>query len=187
MSGGSTAPPLIRALLDQDVPWETVTVWQVDERVAPDGDDDRNANQLAVLPCVVRLMPVTNKDLRRSARQYGAKLPERFDVVHLGLGDDGHTASWPPGDDGPTVSERAVELVRDFHGMDRMTLTKRVVNHARARVVLTTGASKRPVVDRWLDGATDLPIAAVKRSDTFVFLDDAAGAGYAGAEVAARR
>lgn len=180
MSGGSTAPPLIGSLLDEDVPWETVIVWQVDERVASDGDEERNAGQLAVLPCVVRPMPVTDSDLRRAARQYGATLPERFDVVHLGLGDDGHTASWPPGDDGPMRSDRAVELVRGFHGFDRMTLTKRVVNAARARIVLTTGESKRPMVDRWLDGDTDLPIAAVKRSDTWVYLDDAAGAGQTG-------
>ncbi len=174
MSGGSTAPPMIGALLDQDVPWETVTVWQVDERVAPDGDEARNAEQLAVLPCVVRLMPVTKRDLRRSARQYGALLPERFDVVHLGLGDDGHTASWPPGDDAPVTSKRSVELVRDFHGLDRMTLTGRVINGARSRVLLATGASKRPMVQRWLDGDPTLPVASVKRPDTWVFLDDAA-------------
>lgn len=177
MSGGSTAPPMIRALLDQDVPWETVTVWQVDERVAPDGDEARNAEQLAVLPCVVRQMPVTNSDLRRSARQYGALLPERFDVVHLGLGDDGHTASWPPGDDGPVTSNRSVELVRDFHGVDRMTLTGRVVNGARSRVVFAIGRSKRPMVERWLGGDTTLPIAAIKRSSTWVFLDEAAAPG----------
>jgi len=177
MSGGSTAPPMIGALLDQDVPWETVTVWQVDERVAPDGDEARNAGQLAVLPCVVRLMPVTNRDLRRSARQYGALLPERFDVVHLGLGDDGHTASWPPGDDGPVISKRSVELVRDFNGMDRMTLTGRVVNGSRSRVVFATGRSKRPMVERWLDGDTTLPVAAVTRSNTWVFLDEAAAPG----------
>ncbi|MEO6653657.1 MAG: 6-phosphogluconolactonase [Ilumatobacteraceae bacterium] len=177
MSGGSTAPPLIGALLDQDVPWETVTVWQVDERVAPDGDDERNVGQLAVLPCVVRPMPVTGRDLRRAARQYGALLPDRFDVVHLGLGDDGHTASWPPGDAAPISSERSVELVRNFHGLDRMTLSARVVNRARARVVLATGASKRPMVTRWFDGDATLPITSVRRSDTWVFLDDAAAPG----------
>lgn len=174
MSGGSTAPPMIAALLDQDVPWETTTVWQVDERIAPDGDDRRNADQLAVLPCRVRLMPVTVSDLRRGARQYGMSLPERLDVVHLGLGEDGHTASWPPGDAGPIDSERSVELVPEFHGVRRMTLTRRVVNGARSRAVLTVGGSKQEMVERWLLRDPDLPITAVRSSSTWAFLDDAA-------------
>lgn len=174
LSGGSTAPRLITALLDDDVPWSTTTIWQVDERVAPDGDDRRNANDLAVIPAFTRLMPVTGGDLRRSARQYGAKLPPRFDVVHLGMGDDGHTASWPPGDDAPIESERSVELVAEFNGTPRMTLTRRVVNGARSRVVLATGETKRPMAARWFDGDDSLPISAVRSSNTVVFLDDAA-------------
>lgn len=174
LSGGGTAPPMLAALLEQDVPWTTTTVWQVDERVAPDGDERRNAEQLSVLPCRVRLMPVTASDLRRAARQYGAGLPERFDVVHLGLGEDGHTASWPPGDSGPLESERAVELVPEFHGVPRMTLTRRVVNGARSRAVLTVGEPKREMVERWLLRDPALPITAVRSSSTWVFLDDAA-------------
>lgn len=174
VSGGSTAPPMLDALLDRDVPWPTTTVWQVDERVAPDGDAARNAAQLASLPCRVRLMPVTASDLPRAARRYGATLPERLDVVHLGLGDDGHTASWPPGDDGPIRSTRAVELVDVFHGLARMTLTRRVVNRARSRVVLTVGAGKRNMVERWLLRDPALPITAVRSSSTWVFLDESA-------------
>ena len=174
LSGGSTAPPMIAALLDEDVPWETTTVWQVDERVAPDGDDRRNAGQLDALPCHVRLMPVTATDLRSAAQQYGALLPDRLDVVHLGLGDDGHTASWPPGDETPVRSDRSVEVVPEFHGVPRMTLTGRVVNGARARVVLTVGGSKREMVERWLRSDPALPITAVRPASTWVFLDDAA-------------
>lgn len=162
---------MIAALLDDDVPWETTIVWQVDERVAPDGHDARNANQLSVLPCQVRLMPVTADDLAQSARQYGALLPEQFDVVHLGLGDDGHTASWPPDDPGPVETRRSVEVVDEFHGYRRMTLTPRVVNGARSRVVLTVGAAKRPMVERWFLGDTSLPITRVKSTGTFVMLD----------------
>ncbi len=107
VSGGSSAPPMFDVLLAQDVPWDAVTVWQVDERIAPDGHPERNAGQLVDFPCRVELMPVTDDDLADAARRYGAGLPERFDVVHLGLGGDGHTASWPPGD--PVVdSELAV-------------------------------------------------------------------------------
>ncbi len=174
LSGGSTAPPMIAALLDENVPWETTTVWQVDERVAPDGDERRNAGQLAALPCRVRLMPVTSSDLRRAARQYGALLPDRLDVVHLGIGDDGHTASWPPGDAGPLESDRLVEVVPEFHGVPRMTLTRRVVNGARSRAVLTVGESKRDMVERWLLRDPALPITAVRSTSTWVFVDDAA-------------
>src|SRR5262245_32507568 len=89
LSGGSTAPAMIEALLGERLPWEAITVWQVDERVAPDGHPDRNAVQLDGLPCTVRLMPVTAKDRRAAAARYARSLPDRFDLVHLGVGDDG--------------------------------------------------------------------------------------------------
>lgn len=171
LSGGSTAPAMIDALVADDVPWESVTVWQVDERIAPDGDDARNANQLAGLPCTVRLMPVTVNDLRAGARRYATSLPDRLDVVHLGVGGDGHTASWPP--DHPEVarSARDVECVPRFNGWERMTLTRRVINGARRRVVLATGASKRPIIEHWLLDDVQLPISAVRNTATWVFLD----------------
>ncbi len=174
LSGGSTAPAMIGVLLGEDVPWQAVTVWQVDERVAPDGHSERNALQLAGLPCTVRLMPVTANDLRAAAGRYSRSLPDRFDVVHLGIGDDGHTASWPPGNHEVLLSGRRVDLVPPFNGRQRMTLTPPVVNGARARVVLATGAAKRPVITRWLHGDLSLPIAVVKRTGTTVYLDPAA-------------
>jgi len=173
VSGGSTAPPLFAALVALDVPWETVTVWQVDERVAPDGHPDRNRGQLDVLPCAVRSMPVTSRDLRAAARRYAARLPDRFDVVHLGLGHDGHTASWPPGD--PVVeSERPVEVTAVFNDRRRMTLTPPVVNAARSRLVLTTGVEKAEMVGRWVRGDPTIPIDRVRRTDTFLFADSEA-------------
>jgi len=179
LSGGSTAPPMIEALLADEVPWEAVTAWQVDERVAPDGHTDRNAGQLAALPCDVEPMPVTSPDLALAAGRYGDRLPQRFDVVHLGLGEDGHTASWPPGDDGPIRSSHPVEVVEMFNGRPRMTLTRRVVNGARSRVVLATGSAKREMVVRWLLKDRALPISAVRSSNTWVFLDpDAAPTGF---------
>jgi 6-phosphogluconolactonase/glucosamine-6-phosphate isomerase/deaminase len=174
LSGGSTAPAMIDALLAERVPWDSVTVWQVDERVAPDGDPDRNALQLHGLPCTVRLMPVTASDLRAAAARYARTLPDRFDMVHLGVGDDGHTASWPPANPEVRASDRLVELVPPFNGRPRMTLTPRVVNGARARLVLATGSAKRPVITRWLDGDRALPIATVRRTATTVVLDSAA-------------
>jgi 6-phosphogluconolactonase/glucosamine-6-phosphate isomerase/deaminase len=156
------------------VPWEHVTVWQVDERIVPDGDPGRNAGQLAALPCRVRQMPVAVRDRRAAAARYASSLPDRFDVVHLGLGDDGHTASWPPGRPEVIASARPVELVPTFNEYERMTLTGGVVNGARARLVLCVGSSKRPMVERWLLRDTSLPIAAVRRAATVVFLDPAA-------------
>lgn len=176
LSGGSTTPPLIEALIAEEVSWSAVTVWQVDERIAPDGDPARNANQLVDMPCRVRLMPVTASDRRVAARRYGETLPARFDIVHLGIGGDGHTASWPPGDPDVLASNRSVELVGMFNGHERMTLTRRVVNGARRRVVLATGAAKQPVIERWLQLDQTLPISAVHRSNTWAFLDPAAAA-----------
>jgi 6-phosphogluconolactonase len=178
VSGGSSAPALLTALAAVDLPWDRVDVWQVDERVAPDGHPDRNANQLAAFPGRHHLMPVTARDLRRAAARYAAGLPERFDVVHLGMGPDGHTASWPPGD--PVVdSPKPVDLCGEFNGRVRMTLTPPVVNAARGRVVLIMGAEKAPAVAAWLKrhplGAR-LPISRVARSGTVVVLDSAAAA-----------
>ncbi|HZB43073.1 MAG TPA: 6-phosphogluconolactonase [Ilumatobacter sp.] len=177
LSGGSAAPAMIAALLLERVAWEVVTVWQVDERIAPDGDPDRNGLQLESLPCTVRLMPVTAADLRGAAARYARSLPDRFDIIHLGVGEDGHTASWPPGNDAVLGSERLVELVPPFNGRRRMTLTPRVVNSARARLVFATGAGKRPVIARWLGGDRSLPIANVRRTGTTVVLDPAAAPG----------
>ena len=176
VSGGTTAPPMLAALAAMDVPWDVIDIWQVDERVAPDGDPDRNANQLAGVPGRHHLMPVTAADLRAAAAAYSYTLPERFDVVHLGMGADGHTASWPPGD--PVIaSTEPVDLSREYQGRVRMTLTPPVVDAARSRVVLIMGADKAAAVAAWLERVTTpdkLPIARVRRSGTVVVLDPAA-------------
>ncbi|MGB3735943.1 MAG: glucose-6-phosphate isomerase [Ilumatobacter sp.] len=198
VSGGSTAPPLFNALTDDGRPnralaasdWDHVGVWQVDERVAPDGDEDRNANQLEALPARVSPMPVTADDLAAAAIEYARDLPDIFDVVHLGVGPDGHTASWipQPHPDAQRVldSTDPVFTVGEYQGRERMTLGRSVVNRARFRVVLATGAAKASVIADWVEGNqrrgelwldTELPIAAVEPENTFVFLDEAAAAG----------
>jgi 6-phosphogluconolactonase/glucosamine-6-phosphate isomerase/deaminase len=183
VSGGSTGRGLLIALAATDVAWSAVRVWQVDERVAPDGDPDRNAGQLDVLPGEHLLMPVTAPDLEQAAADYGAGLPDVFDVVHLGIGPDGHTASWPPGD--PVIDRTTpVALSAPYRGRVRMTLTPPVVDAARARVVLVAGADKAAAVAGWLDGTDPmLPIARVTPVDTVVVLDPAAAADLAAAGV----
>lgn len=191
VSGGSTAPSLFAGLSQFDLPdgqsWDQVDVWQVDERVAPDGHGDRNAGQLDALAATRHLMPVTDEDLAGAAARYGESLPDVFDVVHLGLGDDGHTASWAPvphpGALTSLASSEPVFAISEFNGRERMTLGPVVVNTARSRVVLATGANKAEVVATWVRGNqargaawldADLPIAAVEPMGTVLFLDHAA-------------
>lgn len=174
VSGGGTAPPLFEALTHHDLAWDAISVWQVDERIVPDGHPERNASQLDVLGARVHPMPVTASDLDQAARAYGEGLPERFDLVHLGLGGDGHTASWPPGDESVVISQRPVEVIDEFNGFRRMTLTPKVVNAARTRMVLTMGSGPAEAVARWRSGDRSVPIAEVSMDDAVVFLDEAA-------------
>ena len=174
VSGGATAPAVLSALGNLPIPWADVVVWQVDERIAPDGDPNRNALQLVDLPARLQQMPVTATDLQQAADEYAASLPDRFDVVHLGLGDDGHTASWPPGDTRILKSDRRVEITDEFRGFRRMTLTPLVVNAARSRMVIASGVNKAPAVARWLLRDRTIPIDKVRRKGTKAFFDPAA-------------
>ena len=178
VSGGSTPALMFADLAHRDVPWAAVDVWQVDERVAADDDPARNAHLLAALPVAkkrLHLMAVTARDQRAAAKRYAATLPERFDVVHLGMGDDGHTASWPPAD-AVIDSAEPVALSGLYSGFVRMTLTPAVVNGARHRLVLAPGAAKATPMRRWLLEDRSLPIQRVRRTNTVVVIDDAAAA-----------
>jgi 6-phosphogluconolactonase/glucosamine-6-phosphate isomerase/deaminase len=171
-------------LAEMDVPWNAVQLFQVDERVAPDGDPDRNSSQLTahlirhveIRRGAVNLMEVGARSLDRAAASYATRLGTApLDIVHLGLGDDGHTASWPPGD--PVIDDpRLVGISAAYRGRVRMTLTPIVVNAARSRLVLAAGPEKAAPVARWLRGANDLPIARVRRTGTTLVLDTAAAA-----------
>ena len=173
LSGDSTPALMLAALAELPTPWDRTTVFQVDERVAPDGDPDRNASLLDPLRSCgasINLMPVTAADLEAASRQYAALLPERLDVVHLGVGDDGHTASWPPGD--PVIhANGVVALSGEYKGRVRMTLTVPAVNAARHRLVLATGLAKATIIERWMLHDQALPIARVSRTNTLVLLD----------------
>jgi 6-phosphogluconolactonase/glucosamine-6-phosphate isomerase/deaminase len=175
VSGGSTPAAMFAALAaTPDVPWGAVHVYQVDERVAPSHDPARNAEQLGVFPIPsenLHLMEVTWGDTGLAVASYKAGLPDRFDLVHLGIGTDGHTASWPPGDAEVVASPASVAMVGLFNGFRRMTLTPVAVNAARARLVLATGADKAEVIADWVAGRSALPIARVKSVGTTLVTD----------------
>jgi 6-phosphogluconolactonase len=176
VSGGATPAEMLRHLATAELDWQHVSVFQVDERVAPDGHPDRNANMLDAMSstaATVLPMPVTATDLEEACDRYAALLPRRFDVIHLGVGPDGHTASWPPGD--PVIdAPGAVAMSGEYQGRIRMTFTPRIVNGARFRLMLATGTSKAEPLSKWVAGDTDVPVSRVDRADTVLVVDAAA-------------
>jgi 6-phosphogluconolactonase len=161
---------------EEDVPWPHVTVFQVDERVAPFDHEDRNVTQLqaALPPDTIRPLPVDDLDLDAAAGRYAAALSERLDLVHLGLGSDGHTASLVPGDPVLDVRDRLVAVTDEHGGYRRMTITYPVLEAAREVVWLVTGDSKRDAVSRLLAGDTSMPAARVRNEHQLVVIDRAA-------------
>ena len=179
VSGGRT-PWAMFADLAGKLPWEKVTIFQVDERIAPDGDPDRNLTQLErSLPpggaADVRAMPVWAEDLEEAAAMYAAALPERLDLVHLGLGPDGHTASLIPGDPVLDVSDRDVAVTGEYQGRRRMTLTYPVLNRARQILWLVTGDDKVDALARLRAGDPSIPAGRVSTANALVVADEAAG------------
>jgi 6-phosphogluconolactonase len=178
VSGGRT-PWAMFADLAGKLPWEKVTIFQVDERIAPDGDPDRNLTQLErSLPpggaADVRAMPVWAEDLEEAAAMYAAALPQRLDLVHLGLGPDGHTASLIPGDPVLDVSDRDVAVTGEYQGRRRMTLTYPVLNRAGQILWLVTGADKVAALARLRAGDPSIPAGRVSTANALVVADAAA-------------
>ncbi len=192
VSGGSTPWLMLRALAGLDLPWHAVHLFQVDERVAPAGDAARNlthigASLLAHAPLPrsqVHAMPVNDADLPAAAQHYAqtlqrlAGVPAVLDLVHLGLGDDGHTASLVPGDAALTVADADVALTTPYKGHRRMTMTYPLLNRARCVLWLATGAAKQPMLARLLAGDARIPAGRVESSRAWL-LTDAAATGQA--------
>lgn len=182
VSGGRSPWRMLALLTGMDMPWDATVIWQVDERVAPEGDPERNLSHLrqalAGHAAQVLPMPVDDEDLEAAARRYGAELPDRMDLVHLGIGPDGHTASLVPGDAVLAVEDRPVALTAGtYEGRRRMTLTYPAIARARQLLWLVTGEDKRDALGKLLAGDPSIPAGHVTADASLVMADRAARPG----------
>ena len=190
VSGGHTPWQMLRALENEKVPWESVHVVQVDERVAPAGDPDRNLTHLheSLLEHAplrseqIHAMPVESPDLDNAAKRYAMTLqqiagsPPVLDLAHLGLGPNGHTASLVPGDPVLKVTDADVAPTGVYQDRRRMTLTYPMLNRSRRILWLVTGNDKVDALARLRDGDVSIPAGRIQR-DQAVLLADVAAAG----------
>jgi 6-phosphogluconolactonase len=190
VSGGRTPWMMLRALAGQHVPWGGLHIVQVDERIAPAGHADRNLTHLrdsligrvALRPEQVHAMPVEVADPDEAATRYGATLrevagtPPVLDLVHLGLGADGHTASLVPGDPVLAVDGADVAAAGPYQGRRRLTLTYPVIDRARRILWVVTGGEKAGMLARLRDGDPSIPAGRVRQDRAVVLADQAAAA-----------
>ena len=172
LSGGSTAPAMIEALLRPPCRGRRSPCGRSTSGWRPTATPIATPGSSAGLPCTVRLMPVTAADLRAAAARYARSLPERFDVVHLGIGDDGHTASWPPGDPTWCRADDRSSSVPAFNGRPRMTLTH--VGRERRPGAARAGHGRRQATRSSNDGCSATARSRSRRcgrASTVVFLD----------------
>jgi 6-phosphogluconolactonase len=188
VSGGHTPWQMLRVLANEVVPWESVHVVQVDERIAPSGDPDRNLTHLresllehAPLPAEqIYEMPVEGPDLESAALNYARTLqqiagkPPVLDLVHLGLGPDGHTASLVPNDPVLNINDRDVALTGIYQNHRRMTLTYPMLNRSRQILWVVTGAEKAGMLARLRDADVSIPAGRIRREEALVIADRAA-------------
>jgi 6-phosphogluconolactonase len=178
VSGGRTPWTMFERLAGMVVPWSDIVIYQVDERIAPVGDASRNLTNLErslgkCRPTIVA-MPVNDHDLDGAANSYANLLPDHFDLVHLGLGPDGHTASLIPGDPVLEVRDRLVAVTGIYQGEQRMTLTYRALARATQLLWLVTGEDKKSALASLVRGDTTIPAGNVAAPYSLVMADKAA-------------
>jgi len=188
VSGGKTPWIMLRDLAHEDVPWKSVHIVQVDERVAPEGDPDRNLTHLhksllehaPLRPEQIHAMPVEAANLEAACLRYALTLdeiagsPPVLDLAHLGLGPDGHTASLVPEDPVLNVKDADVALTGIYQGRRRMTLTYPMINRSRCVLWLATGAEKAGMLARLEAGDVSIPAGRISRDQAVVLADRAA-------------
>ena len=188
VSGGRTPWIMLRALANEELPWQSIHVVQVDERVAPLGDADRNLTHLreslldhsAIPPEQIHPMRVDLPNLDAAAGEYASLLseiggsPPTLDLIHLGLGPDGHTASLVPGDPVLNVIDKDIAVTGVYQGRRRMTLTYPIINRARRILWLATGSEKAGPLLRLREGDPSIPAGKVSQSQAVIFADRAA-------------
>jgi 6-phosphogluconolactonase len=188
VSGGRTPWQMLRALAGEDVPWEAVHIVQVDERIAPYGDPDRNLTHLhesllehaPLRPEQIHAMPVESSDLDAAAAAYAKTLaqiagnPPVLDLIHLGLGPDGHTASLVPGDAVLGVTDRDVAVTGLYQNRRRMTLTYPIIDRARQILWLVTGSDKCGPLLQLRNADPAIPAGRVNQAHAMVLADRAA-------------
>lgn len=188
LSGGRTPWLMLRHLAAEDLPWQHVHVFQVDERVAPAGHVDRNLTHIRenlldhapLRPSQVHPMPVEANDLEAAAKTYAMTLeqicgsPPVLDLVHLGLGLDGHTASLVPGDGVLLAGGADVAVTAVYQGRRRMTLAYPMLNRARRILWIVTGSEKAQMLARLREGDQAIPAGRVRREEAIVLADKAA-------------
>lgn len=181
MSGGRTPWAMLAILGElEEMPWEATELFQVDERIAAPGSEERNLTHMVLglsmeHQASLRPMPVTQRDLEAAASEYERVLPEPLDCVHLGLGADGHTASLVPGDPVLDVSDRRVAVTETaYQGHRRMTLTYPALEEARRIVWLVTGPEKRDALARLLTADPLIPAGRVENENMVVVADELA-------------
>lgn len=179
VSGGRSPWEMFAKLTLLEVPWEKTVIWQVDERIAPADDPDRNLahlrQALGEAAAEVRPMPVEDTDIAVAAHRYGDALPSQFHLVHLGIGPDGHTASLVPGDAVLDVRNRPVAVTSTaYQGRHRMTLTYPALARARQLLWLVSGEDKRAPLRQLLAGDPSIPAGRVEAGASLVMADRAA-------------
>jgi 6-phosphogluconolactonase len=188
LAGGGTPRRLYRALAEEQHDWARWRVWFGDERCLPPDYPERNSamareawlDKIGLPAGNLHVIPA-EQDAERAARNYARELSglADFDLVLLGLGEDGHTASLFPGHDwGEAAGSAAALAVRNAPKPppERVSLSADRLSRARRVLFLVAGADKREALARWRGG--DMPPAAAirPRSGVDVLMDQAAGA-----------